>query len=547
MQLSAMRMQRTRSLVRVLFAGATLAAALFVQAAELAETEIGLAVQTWVRDVTADARPDAVVAEMEPYLIDGRTLAYIAHLEGGGYCLTGTDKRVLPVYFYSPHDTYDADNPSNRVILNEIANRTRRLTAPVQTGVPNLKDGQKALDERALFWERLIDGTIASGYRNAAEAAAVSAPQQMSLDLTSTWNQNSPYNDQCPTFPPGGVDRTFTGCVATATAQIMRYWEWPDTGVGSGSVDYQYWFRVNWDEEPLAADPVIPARFNGRLAWTAANGGRLRMNGQWDISILTAAVNISSDAAYRNALTQLWSRLTAAPTTHNANFGATTYNWGVLRNSHSDPVDAGDMEVARLSYQVGVAVEMDWGIWESGASEAQVPVALADHFRYDPDGVYEIKGASTADKLTSEIQWLRPLLYRGCTSGGGCHAWVVYGYNKATDPNRQFLMNLGWGSNGDGWYTLDMIDTNGDNNAEFEINQYHATRLAPQQIVAFVGNTVSGDGSPDNPYRDIREAVETVPDDATLIFKAGSINPVTGGSVVVDRPMTLKGKHALLE
>ena len=33
--------------------------------------------------------------------------------------------------------------------------------------------------------------------------------------------------------------------------------------------------------------------------------------------------------------------------------------------------------------------------------------------------------------------------------------WVVYGYNARTDPNRQFLMSLGWGGSSDGWYTVD--------------------------------------------------------------------------------------------
>ena len=39
------------------------------------------------------------------------------------------------------------------------------------------------------------------------------------------WNQDAPYN----TYAPGGCP---TGCVATAMAQIMKYWEWPTQGTG---------------------------------------------------------------------------------------------------------------------------------------------------------------------------------------------------------------------------------------------------------------------------------------------------------------------------
>ena len=45
------------------------------------------------------------------------------------------------------------------------------------------------------------------------------------------WNQSPYYNDQCP----GG---SVTGCVATAMAQIMRYWNYPSQGTGSNSYNH---------------------------------------------------------------------------------------------------------------------------------------------------------------------------------------------------------------------------------------------------------------------------------------------------------------------
>ncbi|MCP4633409.1 MAG: hypothetical protein GY855_10830, partial [candidate division Zixibacteria bacterium] len=47
--------------------------------------------------------------------------------------------------------------------------------------------------------------------------------------LTTSWHQGAPYNNYCPM---GDGGRTVVGCVATAAAQIMRYWEWPITGTG---------------------------------------------------------------------------------------------------------------------------------------------------------------------------------------------------------------------------------------------------------------------------------------------------------------------------
>lgn len=45
------------------------------------------------------------------------------------------------------------------------------------------------------------------------------------------WNQGSPYNDLCPLMPNG--NRSVTGCVATAMAQVMRYYKYPNVGLGS--------------------------------------------------------------------------------------------------------------------------------------------------------------------------------------------------------------------------------------------------------------------------------------------------------------------------
>ncbi len=48
--------------------------------------------------------------------------------------------------------------------------------------------------------------------------------------LTTVWNQSTPFNDYCPLE---GDRRTPTGCLATALAQIMNYWEYPAEPTGA--------------------------------------------------------------------------------------------------------------------------------------------------------------------------------------------------------------------------------------------------------------------------------------------------------------------------
>lgn len=51
--------------------------------------------------------------------------------------------------------------------------------------------------------------------------------------LCSTkWNQDAPYSDKCPKI---GKETAPTGCTATAVAQVMKKYNWPDVGEGSHS------------------------------------------------------------------------------------------------------------------------------------------------------------------------------------------------------------------------------------------------------------------------------------------------------------------------
>lgn len=72
---------------------------------------------------------------------------------------------------------------------------------------------------------------------NKVAPAASERPKRAAISpLVSTkWNQSEPYNNLCPELDG---ERSVTGCVATAMAQIMNYHQWPDKGTGTHSY---YW------------------------------------------------------------------------------------------------------------------------------------------------------------------------------------------------------------------------------------------------------------------------------------------------------------------
>lgn len=54
--------------------------------------------------------------------------------------------------------------------------------------------------------------------------------------VTTKWNQGAPYNISCPSSSNG---QAVTGCVATAMAQMMNYFKYPEKGTGTVSATFE--------------------------------------------------------------------------------------------------------------------------------------------------------------------------------------------------------------------------------------------------------------------------------------------------------------------
>lgn len=60
--------------------------------------------------------------------------------------------------------------------------------------------------------------------------------------MTTTWGQETPFNDMCPTDRDNANIKYPTGCVATAMAQVMFYHQYPEEG--TGKVIYSFQDRI---------------------------------------------------------------------------------------------------------------------------------------------------------------------------------------------------------------------------------------------------------------------------------------------------------------
>ena len=322
---------------------------------------------------------------------------------GEGWVIVAANDAMTPILAYSETGHFRTDNmPVNiQKWLGKYNNFTRKLEA----------DGVVASEEAQNEWKALRKGA------RKATASVVVGPL-----IQTTWDQDDPYYNLCPGT---GYNKAYTGCVATAMAQVMKYWNWPDQGVGSHS------YRPLDVNNPYDEDTYQPN--------------------------------------YSSRYTQ----------TLSANFGETRYDWDNMKNSYSGSATTAQKNaVATLMYHCGVATEMMYGNDEDGGSgtmtvnygdetnPACAQNAFFTYFKYKkPTGYmragYEYEGTryyeewSDADwtaMLKAELDKQHPIMYGGAgpTIDDGGHSFICDGY----DTNNKFHFNWGWSGSNDGYYTL---------------------------------------------------------------------------------------------
>lgn len=120
--------------------------------------------------------------------------------EGRGFAVLAIDDAFDPVLGYASGD-FDKDN------IN-----------------PNM-----------LWWMECTAKAMAKGAtRSMDNGIPDGLPQEIGSFITSHWNQSTPYNNLCPSYIANGSTKKYpSGCVATAMAQAMNYYKYPEHGTST--------------------------------------------------------------------------------------------------------------------------------------------------------------------------------------------------------------------------------------------------------------------------------------------------------------------------
>lgn len=311
---------------------------------------------------------------------------YAFNVQGGGWIIISGEDRTTTVLGYSDRGNLD---------FNRIPCTVKSLLSS---------------------YKREIEYVRAHKGDDLMPAAAPPPPTMKNVDplITSTWGQEMPYYLQCPIYKG---EYCVVGCVATAMAQVMRFWQYPQS---CESIPSYYCYEIGKTVNALPATT-------------------------FDYSLMLDSY--------------------------------CHWDWGNGELVQDAYTDEQAQEVAKLSRYCGQAVEMSYSPEGSGAYTYMQLEAMKE-FGYRSSAEYVQKsgwwssGYTTAEweaMIKAELDAGRPILYAANDPEAGGHAFICDGYRA----DGMFHFNMGWYGTCDGWYVstaLNMTHRDGD---ELRFNSGH--------------------------------------------------------------------------
>ena len=168
-------------------------------------------------------------------------------------------------------------------------------------------------------------------------------------------------------------------------------------------------------------------------------------------------------------------------------FSQSHYQWDLMLDNYEgsktdEQVDA----VAKLMYDCGVSVDMEYTKDGSGAVSEDVPRALVTYFDYSDDCEFIDRDANPDgwdEKIAAELEASRPVYYSGRGTSGG-HAFVADGY-YVENGRYYFHINWGWGGADNSWFQSTVLQMTHD--YSFNSNQGIAVGISPNKRVKVDG------------------------------------------------------------
>jgi len=278
------------------------------------------------------ARVNRPIKGVRTVRADGEEAFHVVDLEGGGFVVTAADDRIEPIIAFSGEGTL-VEDPKNPlwVLLNldlpqrMKAHKAGKVTNRDLSKMRGRGNRRRQWKEPSVEWRELTADDDTQ-QQESPQISSVSDVRVAAL-IQSKWSQSEVGSKRCYNYSTPNYYRC--GCVATAGAQLMRYWQFPTKSVTA--VTRSCWVDdVETDETMIGGTydwanmPLTPASSSltvaqqqaiGKLCYDAGVATRMDWtsdgSGACPAELAVAFVDVFG---YANARCELTSSMTTAKT-----------------------------------------------------------------------------------------------------------------------------------------------------------------------------------------------------------------------------------------
>ncbi len=160
---------------------------------------------------------------------DGVTVYYIVYLKPSGFVIVSSDDLIEPIIGFADDGTFDPslDNPLGALVNNDLNNRIYHVQNDFSLMAAN---GTYPKTREQNKWQTYLNTAenSQSGYSLMGLTSLYDV--RVTPLVQSRWNQADICGENCYNYYT--PKKYPCGCLATAMAQLMRYFEYPTSGIG---------------------------------------------------------------------------------------------------------------------------------------------------------------------------------------------------------------------------------------------------------------------------------------------------------------------------
>ncbi len=364
---------------------------------------------------------------------------FVVELDPSGYIIVSADDTIEPIIAFVEHGSYSPslDDPLGALVTQDMGSRMAEVKQAAATRARETPERARSHNKWAALTEAALPG-------EAAAVNPVTTPSDMRVAplVQSLWSQGKSggYSNTLTCYNYYTPNNDYCGCVATAMAQLMRYHQYPTTGVGTASFS-------------IKVDNVTSTR-----ALLGGDGA----GGPYD---------------WANMPLETRSNAMTLPLAQRQAIGA-------------------------LCADAGVAVSMSYTATSSSAFSNDTKVAMTQTFKYGNAIIGGESNTANNNIMPNLPNMINPNLDAGYpvyfaisgTPGGHAILGDGYGFDSGT---AYYHLNMGWSGTSDSWYNLPTIPSALGTFSYLKMCLYNVFPTGSGEIISgrvldLAGNPISG-------------------------------------------------------